>query len=102
MEAKWFHSQSIDKRTTVGHMSYMRREKVITSREFQQQFAKISKTLQPGETISVTNRGVKIGTFTRASNRSGRVPDFYANLQKLDQPRCVGQRMINQIADDIS
>ena len=83
-------------------MSYMRRDKVITSREFQQQFAKISKTLKPGETISVTNRGEKVGTFTRASNRSGRVPDFYANLQKLGQPQSVGQRMIDQIADDLS
>jgi hypothetical protein len=83
-------------------MSYMRREKVITSREFQQQFAKISKMLEPGETISVTNRGEKIGTFTRASNRPGRVPDFYANLQKLGRPRSVGQRMIDHIADDLS
>jgi hypothetical protein len=80
----------------------MRREKVISSREFQQQFAKISKTLKPGETISVTNRGEKIGTFTRVSNRPARVPDFYENLQKLGQLQSVGQRMIDQIADDRS
>jgi hypothetical protein len=92
----------IDKKTNGGHMSYMKREKVTTSREFQQQFCKIVKALKPGETISVTNRGERIGTFTRARNRSGRVPDFYANLQKLGQPQSVGQWMIDQIADDLS
>ncbi len=86
----------------VGHMSYMKGEKVVSSREFQQHFARISKQLQPGETIAVTNRGEKIGTFTRAGKVPRQVPDFYANLQKLGQSPSVGQRMIEQITDDLS
>lgn len=82
-------------------MTYMS-QRVVSSREFQQQFARISKELQPGETIAVTNRGERIGTFTRAGNSSGPVPDFYANLQKLGQSQALGQRMIDQIVDDLS
>lgn len=81
-------------------MTYMRAERIISSREFQQQFAKISKKLQPGESIAVTNRGERVGTFTRASKVQA--PDFYANLQKLGRSKAVGQKMIEQIADDLS
>jgi hypothetical protein len=92
----------LDEEANVGHMTYMKGRRVVTSREFQQQFAKISKELRPGETIAVTNRGEKIGTFTRARNAAGQVPDFYANLQKLGRSQSVGQRMIEQVTDDIS
>lgn len=78
----------------------MRAEKVVNSREFQQQFARISKQLQPGESIAVTNRGERIGIFTRAGKVQ--VPDFYANLQKLGRSKSVGQKMIEQIVNDLS
>jgi hypothetical protein len=81
-------------------MTYMRAEKIISSREFQQQFAKISKRLQPGQSVAVTNRGVRIGTFTKAQAR-GKVPDFYANLQKLGHSKSLGQKMIEQIVNDL-
>jgi hypothetical protein len=80
----------------------MKREKVISSREFQQHFARISKQLRPGETLAVTNRGEKIGTFIKAGKAPGEVPDFYANLQKLGHSRMIGQKMIEQIANDLS
>lgn len=83
-------------------MSYMRAGQSITSREFQQQFAKISKELQPGETLLVTNRGEPIGTFTRAPRKSPAIPDFYANLQKLGHSKSAGQKMIEQIVNDLS
>lgn len=82
-------------------MTYMKAETVITSREFQQHFARISKQLQPGETIAVTNRGEKIGTFTKSSVRTT-VPDFYANIQKLGHSKTAGQKMIEQIVNDLS
>ena len=82
-------------------MSYMN-EKVISSREFQQQFAKISKQLHPGETIAVTNRGERIGTFTRSPKSAKKFPDFYANLQKLGGSKLVGQKMIDQIVNGLS
>ena len=78
----------------------MRVERMISSREFQQQFARISKQLQPGESIAVTNRGERIGTFTRAGKVQA--PDFYANLQKLGRSKAVGQKMIEQVVDDLS
>lgn len=80
----------------------MRMENVVTSREFQQQFAKISKQLHPGETIVVTNRGEKIGEFRKAENSARAIPDFYANLQKLGGSKIVGQRMIERITNDLS
>ena len=80
----------------------MKSEKVISSREFQQQFAKISKQLQPGETVAVTNRGEKIGTFKKAAKGHRQAPDFYANLQKLGHSPVLGQRMIEQILNDLS
>lgn len=80
----------------------MKGERVVTSREFQQQFAKISKDLQPGETVTVTNRGEKIGTFIRARKGARQIPDFYANLQKLGRSPSVGQRMIERVTDDLS
>ena len=83
-------------------MTYMKAEKVISSREFQQQFAKISKLLQPGESVAVTNRGEKIGAFTKAGKVPTEVPDFYANLQKLGRSRAVGQKMIERIVNDLS
>lgn len=82
-------------------MNYMRSEKVISSRDFQQQFAKISKQLQAGESIAVTNRGKRIGTFTKAGEGSRQVPDFYANLQKLGRSKADGQKMIDQILNDL-
>jgi hypothetical protein len=83
-------------------MTYMKSERTISSREFQQQFARISKQLQPGESIAVTNRGQRIGTFTKTSTPASSAPDFYANLQKLGRSRAAGQRMIEQIVDDLS
>lgn len=83
-------------------MTYMKRERIISSREFQQQFAKVSKQLHPGESIAVTNRGERVGTFTKAGKTPGQAPDFYANLQKLGRSKSVGQKMIDQIINDIS
>jgi hypothetical protein len=83
-------------------MTYMNGRRVVTSREFQQQFAKISKQLRPGETIEVTNGGEKVGTFTRARNAARQVPDFCENLRKLGRSQSVGQRMIEEVTDDIS
>jgi hypothetical protein len=83
-------------------MSYMRAERVISSREFQQQFAKLSKELQPGQTIAVTNRGERIGTYTRARKGPRQAPNFYANLQKLGHSKAAGQRMIKQIINELS
>jgi len=77
-------------------------ERVVSSREFQQQFARISKQLEPGATIAVTNRGERIGTFTRAGKATTQVPDFYANLQKLGHSKSAGQKMIEQIINDLS
>ncbi len=79
----------------------MKHEKVISSREFQQQFAKISKQLHPGETVAVTNRGEKIGTFTKAKGHR-QAPDFYGNFQKLGHSPVVGQKMIDQVVNDLS
>ena len=83
-------------------MTYMKTEKVINSRDFQQQFAKISKQLQPGQSVAVTNRGEQIGTFTRARKAPAKVPDFYANLQKLGHSKAVGQKMIDEIVNGLS
>ena len=77
-------------------------EKVLSSRDFQQQFARISKGLKPGESVAVTNRGERIGTFTRAAKAWKALPDFYANLQKLGQSQEAGQRMIDRILDGLS
>ena len=80
-------------------MTYMKAEKVISSREFQQQFARISKQLQPGQSVIVTNRGERVGTFIKAPKSSPQPPDFYANLQKLGRSKSVGQKLIDQIVD---
>lgn len=80
----------------------MKAEKVISSREFQQQFAKISKQLAPGETVAVTNRGERIGTFTRSPKSTRPPPDFYANLQKLGLSKSIGQKIIDRMVDDLS
>ena len=83
-------------------MTYMKAEKIVNSREFQQQFAKLSKRLRPGETIAVTNRGVRIGTFTKARKPLKQIPDFYANLQKLGHSKALGQKMIDEFVNGIS
>ena len=83
-------------------MTYMKVERKVSSREFQQHFAKISKQLQPGETVAVTHRGEPIGSFTRARKTPVPVPDFYANLQKLGHSKVVGQRLIDEIVNDLS
>ena len=83
-------------------MTYMKDERIISSREFQQQFAKISKQLHPGESVAVTNRGERIGTFTKTRGTPRPTPDFYANLQKLGRSKAAGQKMIEQIVDDLS
>lgn len=92
----------IDGIRNVGHMTYVKAEKIISSREFQQQFAKISRQLRPGESVGVTNRGVRVGTFTRTSGAAKEPPDFYANLQKLGHSKMAGQRMIEKILNDLS
>lgn len=83
-------------------MTYMKGERKVSSREFQQQFAKISKQLQPGETVAVTHRGEHIGSFTRARKTPVQAPDFYANLQKLGHSKVVGQKLIDGIINDLS
>jgi len=80
----------------------MKAEQMISSREFQQQFARISKLLQPGDSVAVTNRGKRVGTFTKAGKSARPVPDFDANLQKLGRSRSIGQKMIEQIVNDLS
>jgi hypothetical protein len=92
----------VDGSVNVGHMTYMKTETVISSRTFQQQFARISKQLQPGQSIAVTNRGERIGTFTRATKARVGIPDFYANLQKLGGSKAVGQNMIEEITNGLS
>jgi hypothetical protein len=92
----------LDTERHVGHMTYMKGEKIVSSREFQQQFARISKELQPGEAIAVTKHGEKIGTFIRAGKGPQKVPDFYANLKVLGRSPSTGQKMIDQIAHDLS
>jgi hypothetical protein len=91
----------LDEGVNVGHMTYME-TKVISSREFQQQFARVSKQLQPGESIAVTNRGENIGTFTRARKAPRGLPDFYVNLEKLGRSKSAGQKMIDEIVNDLS
>jgi hypothetical protein len=86
----------------VVHLTYMKAERKVTSREFQQQFARISKELQPGESITVTNRSETIGTFTRARKAPRAAPNFYENLQKLGRSKLTGQKMIEQIVNDLS
>jgi hypothetical protein len=92
----------LDKIVHVGHMTYMKTGTVISSRQFQQQFAKISKKLAPGETITVTNRGERIGTFTKARKGPLKVPDFYGNLLKLGGSKEIGQKMIDDIVNGLS
>jgi hypothetical protein len=75
--------------------------KTVSSRQFQHEFARISKKLKPGESVRVTNRGETIGTFTREWRAQKPLPDFYANLQKLGQSKEVGQRMIDEILNGL-
>jgi antitoxin (DNA-binding transcriptional repressor) of toxin-antitoxin stability system len=83
-------------------MTYMKAEKVVNSREFQQRFAKISKNLRPGQSVTVTNRGERIGTFTKARKPPKQIPDFYGNLLKLGGSKEAGQKMIDQIVNGLS
>src|ERR1051325_6408290 len=75
------------------------KERSVTSREFPHQFARISKRLRPGQTIIVTSRGEKLGTFTRAVKPPKNRPDFLGNLRKLGHSKEVGQRLIDQIVN---
>jgi hypothetical protein len=75
--------------------------KTVTSRQFQHEFARISKKLKPGESIGVTNRGERIGTFMREPRMQKPLPDFYGNLLKLGQSKEVGQRMIDAIVNGL-
>jgi hypothetical protein len=75
--------------------------RTISSRQFQHEFARISKKLKPGESVKVTNRGETVGTFTREPRIPRLMPDFYANIQKLGVSREVGQRMIDAIVNGL-
>ena len=82
----------------VSHLLNMKKDKTITSREFQHRFANLSSALKPGESIVVTRHGKTLGLFTKAPKHQT-APDYLANLEKLGHSAQVGQNVIEEICD---
>jgi antitoxin (DNA-binding transcriptional repressor) of toxin-antitoxin stability system len=76
----------------------MRREKVISSRDFQHHFSDLAGALKPGESVNITRHGELLGTFTKAAKPRKNV-DYLSNLDKLGYSAEAGQRVIDAICD---
>jgi len=79
-------------------MLYM---KTITARQFQHSFSKTSGSLKPGQSITITKRGKPLGTFTRLPARPIKMPDFLANLKKLNYSPDLGDEILKEFNDSL-
>ena len=74
--------------------------KKVTARQFQHGFGKLADQLKPGQTLHVTKHGKPHGYYTRLGSAPVRLPDFWANLQKLRYSPKVGDRLLKKYFDD--
>jgi antitoxin (DNA-binding transcriptional repressor) of toxin-antitoxin stability system len=76
--------------------------KKINSRAFQQRFGQIAEQLKAGQTLEVTKRGQPLGQFIKMPLRRVPMPDFAANLEKLDYSEELGAQIIEEFSASLS
>jgi antitoxin (DNA-binding transcriptional repressor) of toxin-antitoxin stability system len=82
-------------------MSDMKMKKV-PAREFQKRFGKLSKELEDGQAVQVTNHGKPIGVFTKLAPIQVKTPDFLANMQTLDFDAKLGDKILEEFNASLS
>ena len=76
--------------------------KKVTARQFQHRFGKTAQALQPGQSVTITNRGKPLGLFTRLPARRIKTPNFLANLQATGVSKELGNQILQEFHDSLS
>ena len=76
-------------------------KKKVSAREFLHGFAKLEKQLRPGESVTVTRRGVPLGSFTKQPSRpSFALPDFEKSANRHGSSARLGDQLLTRILND--
>ena len=76
-------------------------KKKVTAREFLHGFAKLEKQLRPGESVTVTRRGVPLRSFTKQPSRAAvPLPDFEKNANRHGFNAKQGDQLLERILND--
>jgi antitoxin (DNA-binding transcriptional repressor) of toxin-antitoxin stability system len=76
--------------------------KQVNARDFQKQFGQIAKGLAAGQSVKVTNHGKPVGIFTKLAPKRVKMPDFFANLDKLGGDPKLGDQIIKEFYESLS
>lgn len=75
-------------------------KKTITSREFVRQFGKIQARLKPGESVTITRQGKRLGEYVKEPPRRFKLPDFEKLAKAAGFGPEVGDELLKRILAD--